>query len=231
MRSKPAQIAAPGVAKLGPFGPYKNSVWVFYHNGEAAVAEMPPYRKSEQKPWNATKKFLKDHGLRLKYGLLSHLHVDHCQSLPSFRKAFPEADFVAHRSYLHSRLAWRLGYEIGLEPDEVFDIIYDGDVRLLDLGGEPLLLIFCPKHSPTDQFVIFRGTAMTGDWFLGDLKDCNALVLPEEKIRSADRVQTWLSRLDYRVARAFSGHGDHLYYGIDFDLMMEESKIDHGPIG
>ena len=206
--SKVYTQSAPGVIKLGPYGPYKNAVWLFFHGTEAAVVEMPPYRHGKDaKPWLAVKRELKRRHLTLKYALLSHAHLDHCQTLPQFRLAFPEATFVAHRSVLDSGLIWRLSRALGTTPAEVFDQVYDGDITMLSLHGEPLLLLHCPKHSETDQFVIFRGTAMTGDWFLGDLKDCNALVLPQEKIRSVERVQGWLGRLGYGVRRAFSGHG------------------------
>ena len=218
---------APGIWKTKPFGPYKNSMWLFQHGGEAAVIEMPPYRKSQRKPWNVLKKFLKEQGWNLKYALISHAHFDHCQTLPQFREAFPHTTFVGHRSQVESRVVARLAYSIRRRPHEVFDEVYDGDIRLLTLGGEALILIHCPKHSESDQFVIFRGTAMTGDWFLGDLKDCNALVHPYEKIRSVERVESWLSRLGYGVSRAFSGHGDCLYKNVDFAELLAKSKIDH----
>ncbi len=223
------KIAAPGVARLGPFGPYKNSVWMFWHRGEAALCEMPPYKPGrESAPWRSVGRFLKRENLELKYALISHAHFDHCQTLMEFREAFPEADFVAHRSPVHTRVVERLAGRYGWSPWEVFQEVFDGDLRALELGGEPLLLLHAPKHSMSDLFVIFRGTAMTGDWFLGDLKDCNALVAPTQKVRSVETVQRWLNRLDYRVSRAFSGHGDCLYYDIDFQKLLEQSKVDHG---
>lgn len=226
------QIEAPGILKSKPFGPYRNSVWIFFHRGEAALIEMPPYRPGKDSaPWRSAKRELKKRALRLKYGLFSHAHMDHCRTLPEFREAFPQADFVAHQSQLFSPLVRRLVASTGMSQAEFFQEVYDGDIKMLDLAGEPLILLHCPKHSDSDQFVIFRGTAMTGDWFLGDLKDCNALVHPEEKIRSVDRVQRWLERLDYRVTRAFSGHGDCLYKNVDFSLLMEKSKIDHPHVG
>jgi len=222
------QVSAPGIIKLGPFGSYNNAVWLFYHGEEAAVIEMPPYRKGREKaPWRAVSELLKARNLTLKYGLISHAHLDHCETLPQFRKAFPEARFVGHRSQVESSLVRRLAWRAQMTPEDMFQEVFDGDIQMLTLEGEPLLLIHCPKHSMSDQFVVFRGTAMTGDWFLGDLKDCNALVSPPEKIRSIDRVGRWLERLNYSVSRAFSGHGDCLYYDLDFSRMLEKSKIDH----
>lgn len=223
------KLVAPGILKSKPFGPYRNSVWIFFHGHEAALIEMPPYRpKTDSAPWRSAKRELKRRGLFLRYALISHAHVDHCRTLPEFREAFPHAHFVAHRSQVESNLVRRLVGASRWRMSEFFQEVYDGDIKVLTLGGEPMILIHCPKHSQSDQFVIFRGTAMTGDWFLGDLKDCNALVHPYDKIRSVERVQGWLRHLDYGVSRAFSGHGDCLYYSVDFDLLLEKSKVDHG---
>lgn len=219
---------APGILKLGPYGPYNNCVWLFFHRGEAAVIEMPPFHRDEERePWLQTAEVLQERNLRLKYGLLSHAHLDHCQTLLEFRRAFPDAHFVGHRSQAENRMLRRLALNRWHEPGRIFDVVYDGDIKALELGGEPLYLLHCPKHSQTDQFVIFRGTAMTGDWFLGDLKDCNALVSPSDKIRSIERVQEWLQRLQYHVSRAFSAHGDCLYHEVNFHRLLELSKIDH----
>ena len=226
------QLEAPGILKSQAFGPYRNAVWIFFHREEAALIEMPPFHKGQDPaPWLSVQQELERRGLRLKYALISHAHMDHCRTLPEFRLAFPEARFVAHQSQLQSPLVRRLVGSTGMQLWEFFQESYDGDIKMLTLAGEPLILIHCPKHSQSDQFVIFRGTAMTGDWFLGDLKDCNALVHPQDKVRSVERVQTWLDRLGYKVSRAFSGHGDCLYKDVDFELLMEKSKVDHADIG
>lgn len=216
---------APGVLMLGPFGRFRNAVWLLVNGDEAALVEMPPYRpRRDARPWMAAKRCLRAIGAQLKYALLSHAHVDHCQNLMAFREAFPQACFVAHRSQVESRLVGRLS---GWRPYEVFDHVFDQEVEVLSLRGEPLLLVHAPKHSMSDQMILYRGTAITGDWFLGDLKDCNAIVDPAQKIHSIERVQWWLRHWDYRVERAFSGHGDCLYYAVDFHRLMEQSKVDH----
>jgi glyoxylase-like metal-dependent hydrolase (beta-lactamase superfamily II) len=213
---------------LGPYGPYRNAVWLLVNGDQAALVEMPPYRpRRDARPWQAARRCLREIGAELKYGLLSHAHVDHCQNLVCFRDAFPEALFVAHRSQVESRLVARLAWSAGRRPYDLFDSVFDGDIQVLELNGEPLILIHAPKHSESDQMILYRGTAITGDWFLGDLKDCNAIVDPRHKVWSIERVQHWLQRLDYRVERAFSGHGDCLYYDVDFHRLMEKSKVDH----
>ena len=218
---------APGILMLGPYGPYRNAVWLFVNGDEAAVIEMPPYRpRKDARPWSAAQKCLKEIGAQAKYGLLSHAHVDHCQTLVKFRDTFPEAQFVGHRTQVESRMVARLAWKEGRRPHDLFDEVFDGEIRALDLNGEPLILIHAPKHSESDQIILYRGTALTGDWFLGDLRDCNAIVDPREKIRSIERVQSWLHRLDYHVDRAFSGHGDCLYHDVDFHNLLEKSKVD-----
>ncbi len=224
-----AKWVAPGIIKLGPYGPYRNCVWLLVHQSEAAVLEMPPYRpRKDAQPWRAVKRLAKGLGVHPRYALLSHAHLDHCQSIVDFRKALPETRFVAHATQAYSSLMARLAWSAGFHLDHLFEEVFDGEIRLLDLAGEPLILLHAPKHSQSDVMVIFRGTAFTGDWFLGDLKDCNALVHPAAKIEAIESVQRWLRRLDYSVERAFSAHGDCLYYQVDFMKLLDKSKIDHG---
>lgn len=219
---------APGILMLGPYGPYRNAVWLLVNEDEAALIEMPPYRvKRDARPWFAARRCLKKIGAQPKYGLLTHAHIDHCQNMMAFRKAFPTTCFVGHRSQVEDPLVGRL---TGWRPFDVFDEVFDGEILQLDLKGEPIYLVYAPKHSYSDMMIFYRGTAITGDWFLGDLKDCNAIVDPHHKILAIERVQNWLRRLDYRVDRAFSGHGDCLYYRVDFHALMEKSKVDHGQL-
>lgn len=209
----------PGILMLGPYGPYRNACWVLYRDDEAAVVEMPPYRRSETRPWRAVEKVLRQRGLWLKYAFLSHAHRDHCQSIMDFRKAFPDTEFVGHRSFMSSRLLAYQGF--------TFDTYFSRRDWSGTLGGEHVHLIHAPKHSETDLLLLFRGAMLTGDWYLGDLKDCNALVRPAEKIRSIKAVQKLVRRWRYHVHMMFSAHGDCLYYNVDFERMMELSKIDH----
>jgi hypothetical protein len=68
---------------------------------------------------------------------------------------------------------------------------------------------------------------VTGDWFLGDLTDCNDLVKDSDKIKSINRVIDIIKSLNYNIHMLFSGHGNHLFYNADFHSIMEQSKINH----
>ena len=221
------QHLAPGILKLGPYGRHNNCVWLFINGEEAAVIEMPNYRaKKEAKPWLDAQELLEKVGAEAKYLLMSHAHIDHCQRLVEFRKAFPEASCVGHISQAFAPLVGRLAWAAKKDPLDIFDEVFEEEVRVLWLGSEPLILIYAPKHSQSDVLMLYRGSALTGDWFLGDLKDCNSLVYPADKIVSIKRVQAWLRKNDYEVTRAFSAHGDCLMTDIDFQDLLEKSKVD-----
>ena len=226
---------APGYTILKRYGPYKNACWVLENKGEAAVVEMPMYSSHEKPPHERLASYLRRRKLRLKYGIVTHGHVDHCKSLPQFRLQFPDTTFVTHRSMLEDRhflkimarnrhlpiQAWNEG------SFRLFDEIYEGQLWTGFLGGEPIHLIYAPKHSYTDQLLLFRGAMITGDWYLGDLRDCNALVRPEHKVQAIDQAVDIVRGLRHHVHMLFSGHGDCLYYRVDFDRMMQRSKVYH----
>ena len=218
-RRNKGEEVAPGIYMLGPYGPYRNACWILARGQEAAILEMPPCKRREAKPWNDAKRLLTQLGLRAKYALLSHAHLDHCRSFDDFRAVFPKTEFVTHSSLLESRF---LGSRA-----ERFDRVFHQRRWTGFLGGEPLHVIWAPKHSHSDQMVMFRGSMVTGDWYLGDLKDCNALVAPSEKIRSIEALEREVESLNYYVHTLFSAHGDCRYYQVDFKKMMRLSKIDH----
>lgn len=226
---------APGYTILKRYGPYKNACWVLENGGEAAVVEMPLYSKGEKAPYLKLATYLKKHKLRLKYGLVTHGHVDHCKTLPEFRLKFPGTHFVAHRSMVEDRSFLKIMMRSPALPLQawnegsfrLFDEIYDGHLWSGTLGGEPLHLIYAPKHSYTDQLVLFRGGMITGDWYLGDLRDCNALVRPEHKVQAIDQAVQIVHGLRHHVHMMFSGHGDCLYYRVNFHQMMAKSKVWH----
>ncbi len=226
---------APGITIFKRYGRFKNACWLLQSGNEAAVVEMPMFKPTERPPYQRTESFTRRRKLRLKYALLSHGHIDHCYTLPHFRACFPNTQFVGHRSFLtdshfHSLLRRLPGlpYDQWLAGRYVlFDEVFQGDLWQGDLAGEPLYMIHAPKHSPTDLLIIFRGVMITGDWVVGDLRDCNALVPTEQKKESIQRVRHLVGALGYHVHSMFSAHGDTLMYGVDFQKVMEQSLRVH----
>lgn len=220
-----AKNVAPGFAILKRFGRFKTACWVLHHRGEAALVEMPPREPRERAPQDMAFHYLRRHKLRARYALLSHAHWDHSSAFGDFRRAFPEARFVGHAALADDPTLRRvLG---GQDPRRAFDEVFEGPIWRGELGGEPLFVLYAPKHSWSDHLIIFRGAMITGDWYLRDLRDCNDLVPAAEKIRSIERVQHLVGQLGYGVHMLFSAHGNHLFYDVDFQEVMEESKIRH----
>ena len=226
---------ADGFTILKKYGPIKNACWILEHNGEAAIVETPPYKKGEKPPYQKAKIYCKKNKLFPKYVLLTHPHWDHCQTLPEFRVEFPQAQFIAHESFLRDHFfrymirntRTRRGKSWLDEGKRFFDDVYFNDVYRCELGGEPLYLIHAPKHSYGDQMIVFRGAMITGDWYIGDLTDCNDLVDPGDKVNSINRLMQVISQLNYHVHMLFSGHGDSLMFDADFYSIMEASKVAH----
>jgi len=219
-----ARNIAPGFTILKRFGRFKTACWVLHHGGEAAIVEMPPHESTERPPETAALNFCKRHRLQPRYCLLTHAHYDHSAAFGRFRQAFPRARFVGHRALVEDPM---MGRVLGGDPRRAFDEVLDGTTWRGSLGGEPLYVLYAPKHSWSDHLVIFRGAMITGDWYLRDLQDCNNLVAPAEKIRSIERVQAQVRDLGYHVHMLFAAHGNHLFYDVDFQQVMEESKVRH----
>ncbi|MCE1246184.1 MAG: MBL fold metallo-hydrolase [Firmicutes bacterium] len=226
---------AEGFTILKRYGRLKTACWILENNGEAAIVEMPPYSRGEKAPWEKAKTYFKKNWVFPKYGLLTHPHWDHCYTMPHFRAAFPQTRFVAHDSFLHDsyfRYMMRnmrntRGESLEAAGYRFFDDVFTGDIWAGDLGGEPLYIIYAPKHSYGDMLIIFKGAMITGDWYLGDLKDCNDLVNPHHKVLNIDKTMRIVNHLNYHIHMLFSGHGDALFYDADFYSIMEQSKVDH----
>jgi len=227
--------ACPGITILKRYGPYKNACWLLEAGNEAAVVEMPMFTATERPPYQRVEGYVRRRKSHLKYALLSHGHLDHCYSLPSFRRWFPHTHFVAHRSMVEDRHFIQLMARNPAMPWNdwmegrwhLFDELFDGLLWSGTLGGEPIHLIHAPKHSYTDHLIVFRGAMITGDWFLGDLRDCNAIVRPQDKVRAIQMATQAVSHLGYHVHMLFSAHGDCLFYDVDFYEMMRRSQVAH----
>jgi len=226
---------ADGITILNRYGNFSTACWVFHHGGEAAVIEMPPFnRMRENAPYDDVRKFTDRFGIYLKYAFLSHTHWDHCRTLPYFRKKFMETTFVTHTSFYHDRyfrslihvIPWRRGAR-SRNVQTNFDDVFSEPLWYGSLGGEPLYVIHAPKHSYADLLIVFKGAMITGDWYIGDLIDCNNLVRPQDKINSVNMVEHIIGSLGYSVHMLFAAHGNNLLYDVDFFSVMEQCKVRH----
>jgi hydroxyacylglutathione hydrolase len=118
-------------------------------------------------------------GLELKYIAATHRHFDHWDE----------------------RLV-----ELLLEEHPGANILPNGEDVFTHLGGELLVSLHCPKHSWSDQVVIFRGVAATGDIELGMWRSVNDEVDGGTREESLRRLAAWPRESGYQIHTLFSAH-------------------------
>ncbi len=104
--------------------------------------------------------------------------------------------------------------------------IYCFDTKIFetDLAGEPLYLIQAPKHSWSDTMIVFRGSMITGDWWLGK-GDPNPNKIPLDVVKgSIDTLEAFCQEKKYYIHTLFSVHVNEIRRNIDFVKLMEETR-------
>jgi glyoxylase-like metal-dependent hydrolase (beta-lactamase superfamily II) len=226
---------AEGIYIAGRYGNPSCATWLFEHNGECAIVEMPPFLKREGRPIELIKEFIANRNLiGPKYIFCSHAHMDHTYSIFHYKKAFSNAKIVVSNTFYNDYfiryflyMYWTknrriYGDEIA-ENMNLFDEVFTSELYKLDIGGEPVYLINAPKHSYEDTIIVFKGAMITGDWAIGPYPDCNDIVSPQDKIQSIERLTNIIRNINYNIHMLFSVHGDNLMYNTDFYGIMRET--------
>lgn len=198
---------SPGVTLLGKHYLPDNGVFILHNNGEAVLVECPP---DPRWPIDAVT-FLKNHDLALTGITTSHLHEDHfdMDCLEEFAKLM---------GVTIEELPWWQSTEKTTK---------DWGYYLSDIGGEPLWSISCAKHSRTDQVLIFRGFALTGDIELGVHDSCNMEVSAAERAWALHYLANFEAVHKYKIHGLCSAHANDLRYNIAWPkvvLPMQEMR-------
>jgi hydroxyacylglutathione hydrolase len=165
--------------------------WILHHGGEAALLELPPDESLIQDAAEAVASL----GAKVKYILASHDHEDHFD---------PKVLRKLRRHEAFRNATW-------IPPG-----IQNEGVTPLDLAGEPLWLIYAPKHSRTDMVTVFRGAAMTGDMELGTLQSVNREVNKTVKRKSLVFLADFERAHAYRIHSLMSAHLNDFRRNIDW---------------
>lgn len=200
---------SPGVYLLDRYGPFSCGGWIFFNGEDCALVEAP----WEDGRSLATAKALevtRRNGWVVRYILLSHTHLDHTRGLKAYREAFPHARLITHESFAHSFLGRQV------------NSFFKGGMHVLRLGGEPVVLLHAPKHSPEDTLFFFRGTCISGDWIWGAYPEGRNLVREDRIVRSLEDVARTLHREDYQVHTIFSSHANEARRECDFLGLLDE---------
>lgn len=240
----PREIAS-GVYLAGRFGEFQAGSWILVNGNEAVIVEMPHYDdKIKNNPVNILKNFVSRYNLKIKFITATHNHGDHIFSINKFHRAFPEIPIIFHSSFISDRCQLPSDIEYitpqkinpslkmtYLTDDQNYEALspiplylFNSAIFAFPISGEYLYLIYAPKHSYSDIMIIFRGTMISGDWWIGK-GDPNWSNIPNGIInRSIDTILDFSRKNSYRIERIFSAHADNLLYDVDFDFLMKETR-------
>ncbi len=104
-------------------------------------------------------------GVKLKYIVNTHGHVDHIGANKDIKEAFPDALLVIHEedlklleNALNSFIAPMVGAKASPEPDQ---LLKEGDT--ISFGGITLEVLHTPGHTPGSICLATEGLIFTGD--------------------------------------------------------------------
>lgn len=245
-----AERMADGVYLVGVHSEFNVGAWILESGGECAVMEMPAASKNEPHPSLQLRQFIEDKGWKLKYLLLSHPHLDHLAGIADYRSIFPEADFSVHYSFpLFLRISehyWGAGK--GVEKPDMEDVhiwehikqnrgeqwfmsffnsILMQDVNTLTLGGEPIHMIYGPKHCLADVHHIFKGVWFPGDWWIGKGDPCIDRASSSKAVDSIELLRSFCDSKNYKVHSVFPAHANNIMRNIDFNAILRETSDYH----
>lgn len=234
-----------GVYLAGRFSNWKVGSWVLQSGDECAVLEMPPPTFGQTHPAAIIKKAIKEYGWNCRYLFFSHPHWDHTASIAEYRESFPEAKFIAHYSaplflkmseYYLTKGNFRLRKSPWNNVKEKsglfwyirnFNEIFETNSLKLEIGGEPLYLLYAPKHSLGDVHCIFKGVLFSGDWWFYEGDPCQDLAAATKAEESIIRLENFLNEKKYLVHSVFSAHADNLFYNIDLSQALKRTMEYH----
>ncbi|MBD3351435.1 MAG: hypothetical protein GF364_08105 [Candidatus Lokiarchaeota archaeon] len=220
---------SPGIVLIGRYGLLDTGVWLFHHNQECAILEMPdinPKNNSHPKAWESVTYYIKEKKLNPKFITVTHAHRDHIDSFQRFHKAFQRIPILLHETFFKRGSYFRIKKVSNViqsndlkdlirkkrEPSLIYQKVpiycWRGRIFKTDIGGEVLFLVHVPKHSLSDTMLIFRGTMITGDWWLGP-GDPNKNHIPIRTINdSISFLQNFVNERNYRIRNLFSVHAN-----------------------
>jgi len=225
----------PGIQLVEQFGQLNTGIWLLSHHNEGVILEMPDYSEEERfDPWQKLDEYIMEHNIYIKFSTATHNHTDHFSTFPQFHEEFSEIPIVVNSNFFRNFAISKFISAEDLESDvEVEPSIFVKNVPVYcfkeqvfqtHLSGEPLYLIKAPKHSWSDTIVIFRGTMITSDWWIGK-GDPNKNNIPESVINdSISLLQEFTRQMNYKIHSLISVHANEFRRNIDFINLMEETR-------
>lgn len=212
-----SQVMGRGLAHLANIWMSPAGTWLFVHNNQALLLDMPFAEGEAEVMLRYLSRHLQKHTLHLKYLTVSHLHFDHAAGLTTTLRRFLDATFIYPATWPDHAATWtydrlKYGYQPELEaawtrqPQHTYR-----EWVSVDLAGEPLFLMEAPYHSPTDQLVIFRGVALLPDWHLPEHpnQQLDLVDAPTPDIQATlRRLHRFEQQTGYVIHSRLAVHGD-----------------------
>ena len=204
---------APGIVLLMADDQVCNT-WLLVHEKSCFIVDMPPKADDGTTvPADLVIQYIEDNALTPVGLTVTHHHFEHIDGVAGFWDNLSENEtckWICHESLLQQEPRLKL----------FFDTVFSEPVFESNIGEEPLFLVHAPKHSLSDVLVIFRGTMITGDWWLGTGDPNLNHVRPEVAIASIDLVLETLKTRNYWVHRLFPAQkeADNLDLRYDQDI-------------
>lgn len=224
-----------GIYLVGQYSFVKCGAWLLVDNDECALFEAPEYDPDETPPVDTIKRIIEENNLKLKYVLISHPHRDHIGSVNEYKKAFPEASFIAHKtaSYiLNGSCSGQLLVNPGIwksvpDSDDIFDHLFEDSISL-PLGSKTIHQIYAPKHSPGDVLTYFNEVLFTGDWWVleGDPGSCREVL--EEANDSINHVFEYIEKENLNVRHIFPSHANNMMFDVNLREALYRSLVPPG---
>ena len=219
-----ARDVAPGIVLLMADDQVCNS-WVLVHGKSCFIVDTPPKADDGTSvPADLVYQYIEDNDLTPVGLTITHHHFEHVDGVAGFWDNLSESDsckWICHESLIQHEPRLKL----------FFDTVFHEPVFESNIEGEPMFLVHAPKHSLSDVLVIFRGTMITGDWWLGSGDPNLNHVRPDIAIESIDRVLDVLRSRNYWVHRLFPSQKDadrlDLRYDQDIEAVFHDTRKFH----
>ena len=157
------------------------------------------------------------------------------ESIWEYKKAFPEAAFIAHKtsSFILNRTC---SGELVTNPniwkenpssDRLFNYLFEDNISL-HLGSKTIHQVYAPKHSPGDVITYFNNVLFTGDWWVleGDPGNCREVLM--EANDSINHVYKYLKENNLEVKHIFPSHANNMMYNVNADEVLFRSLVPPG---
>ncbi|NMC06082.1 MAG: MBL fold metallo-hydrolase [Candidatus Lokiarchaeota archaeon] len=194
--------------------------WILHNGKSCAIVETPPKEiDGETIPAELVARCIEERGLKPVLLTITHGHWDHCDGISTYWDVltdFPDMKLVCHEST----------FDVMPKLKNFFES-FSEEIYETSIDGEPLYLIHAPKHSISDVMVVFRGTMITGDWWLGWGDPNWNKVPPAVSITSIDRILEFMKSHKYVITRLFSSHANDFRYGVNAEATMLETRRYH----